>query len=110
MAGDYYVYMLASQRNGTLYIGVTSDLVGRVSAHRQDLTPGFTAKYGVKMLVWHEHHRSISEAILREKRIKRWRREWKIALIEAGNPQWMDLWDSLLDPKAEAPPSVSSRP
>ena len=102
MAGDYYVYILASQRNGTLYVGVTSDLMGRVSAHRQDLTPGFTSRYGVKRLVWHEHHRDIGLAILREKRIKRWRRAWKIALIEAANPQWLDLWEGLFEPPASA--------
>ena len=88
MQGDYYVYMLASQRNGTLYVGVTNDLVRRVSEHRQSLVPGFTQEYGVKMLVWYEHHRDIEQAITREKRIKRWRRAWKLALIETSNPQW----------------------
>jgi putative endonuclease len=86
------VYILASRRNGTLYTGVTSDLVGRISEHKQDLTPGFTTQYGVKTLVWWEAHDDIEQAILREKRIKRWRRGWKLALIEAANPQWRDLY------------------
>lgn len=98
MHGDYYVYMLASQRNGTLYVGVTSDLVRRASEHRQGLIPGFTREHGVKRLVWWEHHRDIRQAILREKRVKRWRREWKLAPIEAENPQWLDRWDELLAP------------
>jgi len=93
--GDYYVYILASQRNGTLYVGVTNDLLRRVSEHRQGLIAGFTAKYGVKSLIWYEHHRDIEQAILREKRIKRWRRAWKLALIERENPQWLDLWENL---------------
>lgn len=86
----YFVYMLASQRNGTLYVGVTNDLIRRVGEHRAGLVPGFTADYGVTMLVWFETHSYIDQAILREKRIKRWRRAWKLALIEAGNPQWRD--------------------
>jgi putative endonuclease len=91
----YFVYMLASQRNGTLYTGVTSDLARRVSEHKQDLTPGFTERYGVKTLVWWEAHDDIEQAIVREKRIKRWRRPWKLALIEAVNPQWRDLYSDL---------------
>ncbi len=88
----YFVYILASRRNGTLYTGVTSDLVGRISEHKQDLTPGFTTQYGVKTLVWCEARDDIEQAILREKRIKRWRRGWKLALIEAANRQWRDLY------------------
>ena len=91
----YYVYILASQRNGTLYTGVSNDLARRIWEHKQDITPGFTAKYNVKRLVWSEPHDDIGEAILREKRIKRWRRAWKIALIEAENPQWRDLYEDL---------------
>ena len=91
----YYVYILASQPNGTLYTGVTSDLVRRVSEHKQNLTPGFTSRYEVKMLVWSEPQDEIEQAILREKRIKRWRRAWKISLIESINPQWRDLYDDL---------------
>ena len=88
---SYAVYMLASGRNGTLYTGVTSDLAGRVSQHKEELTPGFTSRYGVKTLVWFEVHDDIGEAILREKRIKRWRRTWKLQLIETANPDWRDL-------------------
>jgi len=91
----YFVYILASQRNGTLYVGVTSDLIRRVQEHREGLVPGFTKRYAVKMLVYFEPHRDINEAILREKRIKRWRRTWKLELIEAQNPQWRDLWIDL---------------
>ena len=93
----YFVYMLASQRNGTLYVGVTSDLVKRVQEHREGLVPGFTHKYGVKTLVYWELHHDINEAILREKRIKRWHRRWKLELIEAHNPQWKDLWLELTE-------------
>jgi putative endonuclease len=107
MDGTYYVYMLASQRNGTLYVGVTNDLLRRPSEHRQGLVPGFTRKHGVKRLVWFEVHRDIGQAILREKRLKRWARSWKLALIEAQNPQWKDLWDELT---AAPPPVVPDRP
>ncbi|MFT3730150.1 MAG: GIY-YIG nuclease family protein [Hyphomicrobium sp.] len=94
-AHTYFVYILASQRNGTLYVGVTNDLVRRVQEHREGLVPGFTKRYGVKALVYYEVHSDISEAILREKRIKRWLRPWKLQLIEANNPQWVDLWADL---------------
>ncbi len=97
MARDhvYFVYILASRRNGTLYAGVTNDLIGRVNEHREGLVPGFTKRYGVKLLVYFEEHGDIDEAIKREKRIKRWRRKWKLALIESQNPQWRDLWIEL---------------
>lgn len=98
MHRDYYVYILASRRNGPLYVGVTNDLARRVSEHRQGLIPGFTKEHGVRMLVWSERHSDIYEAILREKRIKRWRRAWKLSLIEAENPQWLDLWDEMFPP------------
>jgi putative endonuclease len=88
----YFVYVLASQRNGTLYVGVTNDLTRRVFEHREGLVPGFTKRYGIKLLVYFEVHYDITEAILREKRIKRWRRDWKLKLIEAKNPTWRDLW------------------
>jgi putative endonuclease len=91
----YFVYLLASRRNGTVYVGVTSDLVKRMQEHREGLVPGFTRKYRVKTLVYWELHQDIYEAILREKRIKRWQRKWKLELIEAGNPQWRDLWFDL---------------
>ena len=91
----YFVYVLASGRNGTLYVGVTSDLVRRVQEHREGLVPGFTRKHAVKLLVYWELHHDINEAILREKRIKRWHRRWKLELIEGNNPQWRDLWSEL---------------
>lgn len=89
------VYLLASQRLGTLYIGVTSNLVQRVWQHREGLVDGFTARYGVKRLVWFEQHATMPEAIAREKALKHWRRAWKIALIETGNPGWRDLWGEI---------------
>jgi putative endonuclease len=89
------VYILASRRNGTLYIGVTSDLVKRVWEHRSDLVGGFTKKYGVHSLVYFELHGSMSEAIQRERRLKKWNRAWKIELIEKENPGWVDLWPSI---------------
>jgi putative endonuclease len=93
----YFVYVLASGRNGTLYVGVTIDLVRRVQEHREGLVPGFTRKYGLKLLVYWELHHDINEAILREKRVKRWQRKWKLELIEAGNPQWRDPWPELTE-------------
>ena len=90
-----YVYILASKRNGTLYIGVTSDLLRRVSEHRDGLVGGFTRKYGVKMLVYFKEMESIIAAIQREKTLKHWVRRWKLNLIEAGNPEWRDLWDDI---------------
>lgn len=92
----YFVYMLASGPYGTLYIGVTNDLLRRVSEHREGLVPGFTRRYGVKHLVWHEQHADIRDAIAREKLLKRWRRDWKIALLEAENPHWIDLYPALV--------------
>jgi putative endonuclease len=88
---DYYVYILASDRNGTLYVGVTNDLTRRVYEHRNNLIDGFTKRYGVHCLVWFEIHGDINEAILREKRIKKWNRIWKLRLIEQSNPGWADL-------------------
>ncbi|MEQ1754201.1 MAG: GIY-YIG nuclease family protein [Micropepsaceae bacterium] len=84
-------YMLASKRNGTLYTGVTNDLIGRVWRHKQGTASKFTSKYNVTRLVWFEWHERIESAIQREASIKRWPRKWKLNLIEAGNPQWMDL-------------------
>jgi putative endonuclease len=91
----FYVYMLASKPYGTLYVGVTSDLVGRVSQHRSKAVPGYTALYGVDRLVWFEGHDAVDEAIRREKRIKEWKRDWKINLIERNNPHWIDLYPTL---------------
>ena len=85
------VYILASQRNGTLYTGVTSDLIRRLYLHREGLVGGFTKQYGVKMLVWFEQHSTMEQAIQREKRIKKWNRGWKLRLIEENNPDWRDL-------------------
>jgi putative endonuclease len=87
--------MLANQRNGTLYLGVTSDLARRIYEHRNGLVPGFTSTHGVKCLVWCEQYPTALEAIAAEKRIKRWRRAWKLKLIEAINPQWRDLYETL---------------
>jgi len=89
------VYILASKRNGTLYTGVTSDLMGRVHRHRTGEVQGFTREYGVKMLVWFELHATMEAAIQREKRIKKWYRKWKLELIEADNPEWRDLAEDL---------------
>jgi putative endonuclease len=94
-AGHYYVYLLASDRNGTLYVGVTNDLVRRVSEHRQHLVPGFTKTYDVTRLVWFEVHQLIHEAIAREKRIKTWKRAWKIELFRENNPDWVDLFPEI---------------
>jgi putative endonuclease len=89
------VYILASHRNGTLYIGVTSDLTKRVWEHKQDLVKGFTSKYGVHCLVYYEVHGDMVPAITREKQLKKWRRQWKLRLIEEHNPEWRDLWTEI---------------
>ena len=86
------VYLLASKRNGTLYIGVTSDLVGRVWQHKHNELGGFTARYSVNLLVYYETFTRMEDAIVREKRLKEWHRAWKIRLIEDANPEWRDLW------------------
>ena len=90
------VYVLASKRNGTLYVGVTSDLVKRIWEHRNDLVPGFTKKYAVHMLVYFEMHADMTSAITREKQLKKWNRTWKLRLIEDKNPQWNDLYETIL--------------
>ena len=92
---SYYVYILASRPVGTLYVGVTNDLVRRVYEHREGLVDGFTKTHGIKTLVYFEAHMDIDQAIAREKRLKRWRRAWKIQLIEHDNPDWRDLYDDL---------------
>jgi putative endonuclease len=91
----FYVYLLASQRNGTLYIGVTNDLVRRVGEHKDGVVPGFTRRYNVKLLVYFEVFDDARTAIQREKHMKEWRRAWKLALIEKANPQWRDLYDEI---------------
>ncbi len=97
MASDqYYVYILASKRNGTLYIGVTSNLVKRVYEHKNSLIDGFTKKYNVHKLVYYEATDDINSAITTEKRLKKWNRAWKIELIEKHNPEWRDLYSDLM--------------
>jgi putative endonuclease len=91
----YYVCLLASRRNGTLYIGITNNLVRRVYEHRTGAVPGFTSRYGVCRLVWFECYDDSTTAIMREKEIKKWRRQWKIDLIEKENPEWNDLYESI---------------
>ncbi|WP_231883628.1 MULTISPECIES: GIY-YIG nuclease family protein [Methylomonas] len=89
------VYIMASQRNGTLYIGVTSNLIGRVYQHKTDMAEGFTKRYGAHLLVWYEVHDRMESAILREKQLKNWSRAAKKRLIEQANPSWQDLWHDL---------------
>ena len=91
-----YVYLLASQKHGTLYIGVTGDLIKRVYEHKSGFVPGFTKHYEVKLLVWFQQCDSILSAIQREKQMKAWKRDWKINLIEQTNPYWHDLYPTLL--------------
>ncbi len=95
---NYFVYILASRIGGTLYIGVTNDLIRRVSEHRLSTVPGFTKQHSVERLVWYEQHTDISEAIRREKRLKKWNRAWKVALIEDSNPNWIDLFPAIASP------------
>ena len=90
------VYILASKANGTLYVGVTSDLVGRIWQHKNSVYGGFTKEYTIHTLVWYESHDTMESAIEREEAIKRWKRAWKIRLIEETNPQWLDLYEELL--------------
>ena len=90
------VYILASKRNGILYIGVTSDLVKRTWEHRNNVVEGFTKRYGVHRLVWYETHDSMEAAIEREKRLKDWKRVWKLELIESNNPDWQDLYPTIV--------------
>jgi putative endonuclease len=96
MSDRFFVYILASRRNGTLYVGVTNDLPRRMMQHRAKAVPGFTRRYGVDKLMYFEEYESILEARARERSVKRWRRAWKIALIEKLNPQWRDLADELV--------------
>src|SRR5262245_49083614 len=90
------VYIVASQRNGTIYTGVTSNLVQRANPHREGVFPGFSKKYGCTQLVWFETYEEMGAAIAREKELKKWRRAWKLALIEKDNPQWRDLFETLI--------------
>jgi len=93
---SYFFYMLASKRNGTLYVGVTNDLLRRSNDHKSKQVPGFTKKYGVEILVWHESHEDVATAIEREKQIKGWNRAWKVRLIEKENSGWNDLAPGLV--------------
>ncbi|HBR09972.1 GIY-YIG nuclease family protein [Candidatus Bipolaricaulota bacterium] len=93
---EYFVYILASGKNGTLYIGVTNDLLRRVYHHKENIVEGFTKKYNVHNLVYYESYGDIQAAIIREKQMKKWKRQWKIKLIEKDNPSWKDLYYDLL--------------
>ena len=95
MAKQFCVYIMSNKRNGTLYTGVTSDLTRRVYEHKNNLVDGFTKKYGIHKLVWHEQHETAESAITREKQIKKWNRKWKLELIETNNSLWKDLYDEL---------------
>jgi putative endonuclease len=90
----YYVYILVSKRNGTLYIGFTNDLVRRIAEHKEKTVPGFTKRYDIAMLVYYEFHEDVNYAIRREKQLKRWNRAWKLKLIEKNNPEWKDLYNN----------------
>jgi putative endonuclease len=92
----YYLYILANKKNGTLYIGVTGDLIKRIYEHKQKIVKGFTKKYYVHNLVYYEVYRDIEEAILREKQMKKWNRKWKIRVIEEKNPEWEDLYSEII--------------
>jgi putative endonuclease len=92
---EFYVYMLASERNGTLYVGVTSELVKRIWQHKNDEVDGFTKKYQVHTLVWFERHGNAESAITREKQVKKWNRMWKVREIETMNPEWRDLYEDI---------------
>jgi len=103
---SFYVYILCSRRNGTLYTGVTSDLIKRIYEHKNNLADGFSKKYGVHRLVWHELHVTAESAIKRERQIKKWERAWKLRLIEEHNPGWKDLYDDLLEMPGYPPSRV----
>jgi putative endonuclease len=91
-----FVYMLASRKNGTLYIGITNDLIKRTWEHKDEVIEGFTEKYSVKLLVWFEQHDTIESAIYKEKQLKKWNRSWKLNLIEKTNPKWQDLYEFII--------------
>jgi putative endonuclease len=102
---SYAVYLMTNRPRGVFYVGVTSDLAGRVWKHRNGTLDGFTKRYNLTRLAWFEVHSDIEAAIYREKQLKRWRREWKIALVEKDNPDWLDLW-SRIDGSVDGPPLV----
>jgi putative endonuclease len=93
---SYYVYILASRKNGTLYVGVTNDLVRRAYDHKSNVIQGFTEKYRVHNLVYYESYTDVRDALTREKRLKKWKRQWKINLIESDNPDWIDLYEQII--------------
>jgi len=97
MQNSYYVYILTNERNGTLYVGMTSSLPKRIWEHKNGVIDGFTKAYVTKFLVYYEVHNDVNEAIRREKRLKRWDRKWKLELIETNNPQWNDLYDQVCE-------------
>jgi putative endonuclease len=99
----YFVYILASRHHGSLYVGVTNSLLRRVREHRDGSVPGFTKRYGIKRLVYYEMFGDVREAIAREKEIKKWRRDWRLALIEKENPVWGDLWHRLANGASKRP-------
>jgi putative endonuclease len=92
---NYFVYIIASRKDGAIYIGVSNDIVRRIFEHRNKLVPGFASKYNITRLVWFEMYDDPISAISREKKLKKWKRSWKVQLIEAQNPQWNDLYDSI---------------
>lgn len=96
MGKDYYIYILASKRNGTLYTGITSDLIKRIWEHKNKFVSGFTEKYDVDKLIYFEQHQDPENAIKREKRLKFWKRKWKVDLIEERNPEWKDLYENIV--------------
>ena len=96
MTKQFWIYILARRKRGTIYVGLTSDLLRRVWEHRTQAAPGYTARYGIDRLVWFEQHPDFASAVEREKRLKRWRRAWKYDLIETDNPDWRDLYDDSL--------------
>ncbi|MEW6067277.1 MAG: GIY-YIG nuclease family protein [Nitrospirota bacterium] len=100
----FYVYILYNKRNGTLYTGITSDLIKRIYEHKNNLVEGFTQKYNIHRLVWYEIHGTAEAAICREKQIKAWKRQWKLRLIEENNPEWNDLYDIICEGTGFLPP------
>lgn len=96
MQKQYYVYIMASKKHGTLYIGATDDLVKRVYQHKNNLVEGFTKKYNIHMLVYHESTSNASSMVTRERQLKKWNRQWKIELIEKFNPEWKDLYEEII--------------
>ena len=92
----YYIYILANKRRGTLYVGVTNNLIRRVFEHKNKLIAGFTERYDVNLIVWYQTSESVKSAIAHEKKLKRWRREWKIEMIETLNPEWVDLYQQII--------------